>query len=167
MPPVTGWLRGEGATEVTIREHGWKLTLDVHDVRGHEQEPAGRRCGGPFGEGREGIVLAKDLAGQERKDGAQLAPGDGAADAGALVQGHGHRRRRGVWKLRIRRVILQHHRAELHVFRGGMEEPRFWIASARDFDTSKKPEEVGHEFAGVVVETGGVVDAVAPVMPSC
>jgi 23S rRNA (cytosine1962-C5)-methyltransferase len=25
----TGWLRGEGATEVTIREHAWRLTLDV------------------------------------------------------------------------------------------------------------------------------------------
>ena len=28
---LLGWLRGEGATEVTIREHDWKLTLDVAD----------------------------------------------------------------------------------------------------------------------------------------
>jgi 23S rRNA (cytosine1962-C5)-methyltransferase len=34
LPSVTGWLRGEGGTEVTIREHGWKLTLDVHE--GHK-----------------------------------------------------------------------------------------------------------------------------------
>jgi 23S rRNA (cytosine1962-C5)-methyltransferase len=34
LPPVTGWLRGEGPTEVTIREHGWTLTLDVAD--GHK-----------------------------------------------------------------------------------------------------------------------------------
>ena len=34
LEPVAGWLRGEGATEVTIREHGWKLTLDV--AEGHK-----------------------------------------------------------------------------------------------------------------------------------
>ncbi len=34
LEPATGWLRGEGATEVTIREHGWKLTLDV--AEGHK-----------------------------------------------------------------------------------------------------------------------------------
>jgi len=34
LPEVTGWLRGEGATEVTIREHGWALTLDV--AEGHK-----------------------------------------------------------------------------------------------------------------------------------
>jgi 23S rRNA (cytosine1962-C5)-methyltransferase len=30
----TGWLRGEGATEITIAEHGWQLTLDV--AHGHK-----------------------------------------------------------------------------------------------------------------------------------
>jgi 23S rRNA (cytosine1962-C5)-methyltransferase len=34
LPEVTGWLRGEGPTEVTIREHGWQLTLDV--AQGHK-----------------------------------------------------------------------------------------------------------------------------------
>ncbi|TXC66776.1 23S rRNA (cytosine(1962)-C(5))-methyltransferase RlmI [Piscinibacter aquaticus] len=34
LEPATGWLRGEGATEVTIREHAWKLTLDV--AEGHK-----------------------------------------------------------------------------------------------------------------------------------
>ncbi|MBG6080476.1 class I SAM-dependent rRNA methyltransferase [Rubrivivax gelatinosus] len=34
LEPVTGWLRGGGPTEVTIREHGWKLTLDV--ATGHK-----------------------------------------------------------------------------------------------------------------------------------
>lgn len=34
LPPVAGWLRGEGATEVTIREHDWRLTLDV--AEGHK-----------------------------------------------------------------------------------------------------------------------------------
>jgi 23S rRNA (cytosine1962-C5)-methyltransferase len=34
LAPVTGWLRGEGGTEVTIREHEWRLTLDVHE--GHK-----------------------------------------------------------------------------------------------------------------------------------
>jgi len=34
LPPATGWLRGEGATEITIREHEWKLTLDV--ATGHK-----------------------------------------------------------------------------------------------------------------------------------
>ncbi len=30
----TGWLRGEGATEVTINEHGWRLRVDV--AEGHK-----------------------------------------------------------------------------------------------------------------------------------
>ncbi len=34
LEPSTGWLRGSGATEVTIREHGWQLTLDV--AEGHK-----------------------------------------------------------------------------------------------------------------------------------
>lgn len=34
LEPRTGWLRGEGASEVTIREHDWRLTLDV--ATGHK-----------------------------------------------------------------------------------------------------------------------------------
>jgi 23S rRNA (cytosine1962-C5)-methyltransferase len=34
LAPATGWLRGEGRTEVTIREHEWKFTLDV--ATGHK-----------------------------------------------------------------------------------------------------------------------------------
>jgi 23S rRNA (cytosine1962-C5)-methyltransferase len=34
LPAEAGWLRGEGATELTIREHGWQLTLDV--ATGHK-----------------------------------------------------------------------------------------------------------------------------------
>ncbi len=34
LAPVTGWLRGDGATEVTIREHDWRLTVDV--AEGHK-----------------------------------------------------------------------------------------------------------------------------------
>ena len=34
LAPVSGWLRGEGPTEVTIREHGWRLTVDV--AQGHK-----------------------------------------------------------------------------------------------------------------------------------
>jgi 23S rRNA (cytosine1962-C5)-methyltransferase len=34
LEPSSGWLRGEGATEVTIREHDWRLTLDV--AEGHK-----------------------------------------------------------------------------------------------------------------------------------
>lgn len=34
LTPATGWLRGEGGTEVTIREHDWRLTLDV--AEGHK-----------------------------------------------------------------------------------------------------------------------------------
>jgi hypothetical protein len=37
------------------------------------------------------------------------------------------------------------------------EEPRFWIASARDFSPDKAPTEVGHEFAGM---WQGVIDVV-------
>ena len=34
LPESTGWLAGEGATELTIREHAWRLTLDV--AEGHK-----------------------------------------------------------------------------------------------------------------------------------
>jgi 23S rRNA (cytosine1962-C5)-methyltransferase len=34
LAPRSGWLRGEGDTEITIREHDWQLTLDV--AEGHK-----------------------------------------------------------------------------------------------------------------------------------
>jgi len=34
LPQTTGWLRGGGATEVTISEHQWRLSLDV--AEGHK-----------------------------------------------------------------------------------------------------------------------------------
>jgi 23S rRNA (cytosine1962-C5)-methyltransferase len=34
LPPATGWLRGEGPTELTLTEHDWRLTLDV--ATGHK-----------------------------------------------------------------------------------------------------------------------------------
>ncbi len=34
LEPRTGWLHGDGATEVTIREHDWTLTVDV--AEGHK-----------------------------------------------------------------------------------------------------------------------------------
>ena len=34
LPAVTGWLRGDGPTELRIREHDWQLTLDV--AEGHK-----------------------------------------------------------------------------------------------------------------------------------
>jgi 23S rRNA (cytosine1962-C5)-methyltransferase len=34
LQPVTGWLRGSGPTGLTIREHDWRLTLDV--ATGHK-----------------------------------------------------------------------------------------------------------------------------------
>lgn len=40
---------------------------------------------------------------------------------------------------------------------GVEEEPRFWIASARDFSPDKAPTEVGHDFAGM---WQGVIDVV-------
>ncbi|MDT8999682.1 class I SAM-dependent methyltransferase [Paucibacter sp. APW11] len=34
LPPATGWLAGEGSTELTIQEHQWQLSLDV--AEGHK-----------------------------------------------------------------------------------------------------------------------------------
>ena len=34
LEPATGWLRGDGPTALTIREHDWQLTLDV--ANGHK-----------------------------------------------------------------------------------------------------------------------------------
>lgn len=38
---------------------------------------------------------------------------------------------------------------QLFVEAGLDEEPRFWVASGRDFSPDKRPEEVGHDFAGM------------------
>jgi 23S rRNA (cytosine1962-C5)-methyltransferase len=34
LPETTGWLHGEGGTDITITEHGWQLTLDL--AHGHK-----------------------------------------------------------------------------------------------------------------------------------
>jgi 23S rRNA (cytosine1962-C5)-methyltransferase len=34
LPEVKGWLRGEGATDLVLQEHGWKLALNIAD--GHK-----------------------------------------------------------------------------------------------------------------------------------
>ncbi|MCF8208199.1 MAG: class I SAM-dependent rRNA methyltransferase [Rhodoferax sp.] len=34
LPETTGWLRGQGATDLVIQEHGWKLELDI--AQGHK-----------------------------------------------------------------------------------------------------------------------------------
>jgi len=34
LPEATGWLRGNGPTELTLREHDWRLTLDI--ATGHK-----------------------------------------------------------------------------------------------------------------------------------
>ncbi len=34
LQPITGWLRGEGPTEIVITEHDWKLGLDI--AQGHK-----------------------------------------------------------------------------------------------------------------------------------
>jgi 23S rRNA (cytosine1962-C5)-methyltransferase len=34
LAPAAGWMRGEGSTELTIREHDWRLTLDI--AAGHK-----------------------------------------------------------------------------------------------------------------------------------
>ncbi|MEJ8820453.1 class I SAM-dependent methyltransferase [Variovorax humicola] len=34
LKPTTGWLRGDGPTELTIREHDWQLSLDI--ASGHK-----------------------------------------------------------------------------------------------------------------------------------
>ena len=46
---------------------------------------------------------------------------------------------------------------------GVKEEPRFWIASARDFSPEKMPQDVGHDFAGVWQGAIDVVRRVANV----
>lgn len=49
---------------------------------------------------------------------------------------------------------------ELFAKAGVNEEPRFWVASARDFSPDKMPADVGHEFAGM---WQGVIDVVRKV----
>jgi len=48
----------------------------------------------------------------------------------------------------------------IFVAAGYDEDPRFWISSARDFDPSKSPTDVGHAFAGM---WQGVIDVMKSV----
>ena len=68
--------------EPEVRGFDVEFALHGDDVRRHQQQPPGGGGRGVLGERGEGIVLAQDLAGEEGQDGAQLAAGDGAADAG-------------------------------------------------------------------------------------
>jgi hypothetical protein len=49
---------------------------------------------------------------------------------------------------------------QLFLAAGIQDEPRFWVASARDFSPDKNPEDVGHAFAGM---WQGVIDVVRSV----
>jgi len=51
----------------------------------------------------------------------------------------------------------------IFVAAGLKEEPRFWVASARDFSPDKAPQEVGHDFAGMWQGAIDVVRRVADV----
>ena len=53
-------------------------------------------------------------------------------------------------------MLIHRDVTEVFAARGVTESPRFWVASARDFDPSKSsPTDVGHVFAGV---WQGVID---------
>lgn len=52
LPEATGWLRGDGPTELTIREHDWRLTLDI--ATGHKT--------GFYLDQRENRFLVRELA---------------------------------------------------------------------------------------------------------
>ena len=97
LEPCTGWLRGEGATEVTIREHGWQLTLDVAArpqdrllPRPARQPPALRRGGAPLRLPARAELLCLHRRVQRRRAGRRRRPRDERRFLGA---GIGTRRR--------------------------------------------------------------------------
>ena len=65
-------------------------------------------------------------------------------------------------------IYVHNHNAEaiyrdvkaLFLAAGRKDDPRFWIASARDFTPDKAARDVGHEFAGM---WQGVIDVVREV----
>ena len=66
------------------------------------------------------------------------------------------RYRPGVYAHKFNAQMIYDDVKAVYAAAGSREEPRFWIASAKDFDPDKAaPQDVGHDFAGV---WQGVID---------
>ena len=90
LAPAAGWLRGEGATELNIQEHGWHLTLDI--ATGHktgyylDQRDSRRRMAELAAHRR----FARVLNCYSYTGGFTVAAASGLASVGALAGGAAH-----------------------------------------------------------------------------
>ena len=136
LPEVKGWLRGEGPTELTIREHDWKLTLDV--AEGHKT--------GFYLDQRDSRKLFADTV---RHFGFQRVLNcycyTGGFSVAALAGGAGH-----VTSVDSSAPALE--RATAHVALNGFEASRHTVLDADVNQTLRDALQKGQHFDAIVLD---------------
>ena len=136
LPEVKGWLRGEGPTELTIREHDWKLTLDV--AEGHKT--------GFYLDQRDSRKLFADTV---RHFGFQRVLNcycyTGGFSVAALAGGAGH-----VTSVDSSAPALE--RATAHVALNGFEASRHTVLDADVNQTLRDALQKGQRFDAIVLD---------------
>jgi 23S rRNA (cytosine1962-C5)-methyltransferase len=136
LPEVKGWLRGEGPTELTIREHDWKLTLDV--AEGHKT--------GFYLDQRDSRKLFADTV---RQLGFQRVLNcycyTGGFSVAALAGGAGH-----VTSVDSSAPALE--RATAHVALNGFEASRHTVLDADVNKTLRDTLQKGQRFDAIVLD---------------
>jgi 23S rRNA (cytosine1962-C5)-methyltransferase len=136
LPEVKGWLRGEGPTELTIREHDWKLTLDV--AEGHKT--------GFYLDQRDSRKLFADTV---RHFGFQRVLNcycyTGGFSVAALAGGAGH-----VTSVDSSAPALE--RATAHVALNGFEASRHTVLDADVNKTLRDTLQKGQRFDAIVLD---------------
>jgi 23S rRNA (cytosine1962-C5)-methyltransferase len=136
LSAVTGWLRGEGSTEVQIAEHGWQLSLDV--AQGHKT--------GFYLDQRDNRAALRDLV---RQFGSRRVLNcycyTGAFSVAALAGGAEH-----VTSVDSSAPALQ--RVQAHVRDNGFDESRSRCHDADVVQFLKTSLEAGRQFDAIVLD---------------
>lgn len=167
---------GWGLAVVYVGQQTWNRALrTLSTAEKLRQRGKGVRCNADFIDAAQGALEAVDAIAKTRAEG--FAPGTvifldiermesvpprmrdyyGAWVATVLRDGT---YRPGIYVHSYNARLVYDDVKALFVAAGVRQEPRFWIASARDFSPNKAARDVGHEFAGM---WQGVIDVVREV----
>lgn len=143
LPPVTGWLRGEGPTELSIHEHGWQLTLDI--ATGHKT--------GYYLDQRDSRGRFARLAAQRRfgrvlncycyTGGFTVAAASGLASVGALA---------GAELVSVDSSLPALERARSHLALNGLDGARTEFLDADVNATLRRFIDEGRQFDAIVLD---------------
>lgn len=143
LPPVTGWLRGDGPTELSIREHGWQLTLDI--ATGHKT--------GYYLDQRDSRGRFARLAAQRRfarvlncycyTGGFTVAAASGLASVGALA---------GAELVSVDSSLPALERARSHLALNGLDGARTEFLDADVNATLRRFIDEGRQFDAIVLD---------------